>query len=575
MKVVNINRKTLLCLFMTLLVCLLIPETVSGQAEKLGVVNYTPPPQGWMKTPKENVVAFSAFDQATGGFCIITLYGATPGTGNANSDFTREWNNLVVQTLKAGANPQTETQTADGWTMTAGGASVQMEGGKALAFLTVFSGSGKTVSVLGVFNEQSYAAQLDAFIGSIEFDKTSAPPPAPVSSNNTRPNSAPGRFGLMGYAAPAGWSEQKFQDGVVFKPLDLPANEHLAIQIMSPLNASGTLEQALKQSFDEAAAMYNGTKMFQADGNYSKNAARKSFNGWEYIRGKGGLNVNQTESGLELFVVKINNRFERVAILESRPSCQTYSKRYYTSDRISYRNDIENFLFSLQFADFGEPALQTGSAGGGGVAGVWQGTIQSTDATKLRLEVFSPIFLNNGQAYFGPVFPLEGLNGLNTRIPPELNRRYWGTYTFSNGTGVIQMPYGTMPMRTEGNKLVVTKNQTDWPFYRLNSVDGATFNGTYVLGEVNGKIPTITFSHDGRFTDDGALKVLYHEYIECINPATAPGSGTYEVKDYSVTFTYTDGRRIKLAFLGAEYTKGNPSPATLRMSYNEDKLTKR
>ncbi|MEJ7712785.1 MAG: hypothetical protein WKF84_23785 [Pyrinomonadaceae bacterium] len=89
---------------------------------------------------------------------------------------------------------------------------------------------------------------------------------------------------------------------------------------MPPLNASGTLEQALRQSFDEAAAMYNGTKMHQADGNYSKNAARKSFNGWEYIRGKGGLNINQTESGLELFVVKINDRFERVAILETSPS---------------------------------------------------------------------------------------------------------------------------------------------------------------------------------------------------------------------------------------------------------------
>ena len=574
MKVFSLNRQTLLCVFITLLVCLLIPETLFGQTEKLGIVNYTPP-QGWTKTRKENVVGFSAFNQATGGFCIITLYGATPGTGSANSDFTREWNNLLVQTLKAGAPPQPETQTADGWTMTAGGASVQMEGRKALAFLTVFSGSGKTASVLGVFNEQSYATQLDAFIASIEFDETTATSPSVGSnSNNGKPNSAPGGFGSMGYTAPAGWSEQKFQDGVVFKPLNLPANEHLAIQIMSPLNASGTLEQALEQSFNEAAAMYNGTKMFQAAGAYSKNVARRSFNGWEYIRGKGGLNVNQMESGLELFVVKINNRFERVAILESRPSCLTYSRRYFTSDRISYRNDIENFLFSLHFTDFSEPALKTGSTDGGGVVGVWQGSTQSTDATALRLEVFSPIFLNNGQVYYGPTFPLEGLHGLNTRIPPELNARHWGTYTFSNGRGVIQMPYATIPMRTEGNKLIITKNQTDWPFYRLNSVDGATFNGTYVLSELSGKFPSITFTFDGRFTDEGAIKVMYHAPVDCVNPAAAPGSGTYEVKDYSVIFTYSDGRRVKLAFLGAEYTKGNPSPATLRMSYHEDKLTK-
>jgi hypothetical protein len=126
----------------------------------------------------------------------------------------------------------------------------------------------------------------------------------------------------------------------------------------------------------------------------------------------------------------------------------------------------------------------------------------------------------------------------------------------------------------EGNKLIVTANQTDHAFHRLPSVDGATFDGTYVMSEVNGKIPGITFTSGGRFTDDGALKVLYHEYIECSNPATAPGSGTYEVRDYSVIFNYSDGRRIKLAFLGAGYTRGNPSPPTLLMSYDENKLTR-
>ena len=563
------------CLFVLTAVGLFIPQTALCQTEKLGMVNYTPP-KGWTKTPKENIVAFSDINQTTGGFCIITVYGAITSVGNPNNDFASEWNKLVVKPFNAEANPQTETQSAEGWTVIGSGAAIQLEGSKpAVMMLTMFSGFGKTVSVVAVFNDKSYAAQIEAFIGSIELDKTTAPSPTNKNSNNNnRSHAAPSKFGSITYTKPAGWSEQQFQDGVVFKPSDLPAGEHLAVQIMSPLSASGTLEQALAQSFDEAAAMYNGTKMYQAGGNYSKNAARKSFNGWEYIRGKGGLNINQTESGLELFVIKINNRFERVAILETRPSCQTYSRRYYSSDRISYRNGIESLLFSLQFADFNEPALKTGSTNGSGIVGVWQGSTQSTEATGLRLEVFSPIFLNNGQVYFGPVFPLEGLDGLNTRISPELNTRHWGTYTFSNGRGVIQLPFGNIPIRTEGDKLIITKNQTEWPFYKLNSVDGATFNGTYVLSEVNGKIPSIAFTSNGRFTDNGALKVLYHAHVDCINPAAAPGSGTYEVKDYSVLFTYSDGRRIKLAFLGAEYTKGNPSPATLRMSYNDDKLVR-
>ena len=135
------------------------------------------------------------------------------------------------------------------------------------------------------------------------------------------------------------------------------------------------------------------------------------------------------------------------------------------------------------------------------------------------------------------------------------------------------MLFADIPFRIEGDKLIVTKNQTDWPFYKLNSVDGARFNGSYIMGEAYGKIPSITFTTDGRFTDNGAVRGLFHQYTDCINPALTSGSGTYEVKNYSVLFNYTDGRKIKIAFMGAEYDKTNPAPPTLRMSYNEDPLT--
>ena len=108
MKANSIAWKTLLGLSVTLFVCLLIPQTALCQTEKLGVVKYTPP-KDWDKATKENTVAFSRLNEATGRFCIITLYGATPGTGQPQSDFAREWNNLVVKPFKAEANPKTET----------------------------------------------------------------------------------------------------------------------------------------------------------------------------------------------------------------------------------------------------------------------------------------------------------------------------------------------------------------------------------------------------------------------------------------------------------------------------------
>ncbi len=164
-------------LFVAHFICLGVPQTVFSQTEKLGIIQYTPP-RGWNKTPNEHVVAFSKLDQTTGGFCIITIYSATPGVGNPQNDFTNEWNKLVVKPLQVEANPETETRSADGWTVIAGGAAVVFQGSKAVAFLTVFSGFRKTVSVLGVLNDETYMTQLVAFVASVELDKAAADNPA-------------------------------------------------------------------------------------------------------------------------------------------------------------------------------------------------------------------------------------------------------------------------------------------------------------------------------------------------------------------------------------------------------------
>ncbi|HSU66133.1 MAG TPA: hypothetical protein VLJ39_04650, partial [Tepidisphaeraceae bacterium] len=95
------------------------------------------------------------------------------------------------------------------------------------------------------------------------------------------------------------------------------------------------------------------------------------------------------------------------------------------------------------------------------------------------------------------------------------------------------------------------------------------------LPERNGKIPAITFTADGRFREDGALKVLDHDYHgNAFSVADAPGGGTYTVRDYTITFRYGDGRIYRLAYPGIKYDKADPSPAQLTVSYNDDALTK-
>src|SRR5205085_5470585 len=139
-----------------------------------------------------------------------------------------------------------------------------------------------------------------------------------------------------------------------------PKEELLQIWVQPVLNFAGTMEQALQKSYDETVEKIGASKMNDVNGgNYSKLAPKLSFRGWEYIRCSGGIHLGKgeypPEYGLDLFVIKVNGRFEKISVLKSKKNCN-YSS-YYSSDRPNYNNDIENFLFSLQFPDWSEPAI--------------------------------------------------------------------------------------------------------------------------------------------------------------------------------------------------------------------------
>lgn len=108
----------------------------------------------------------------------------------------------------------------------------------------------------------------------------------------------------------------------------------------------------------------------------------------------------------------------------------------------------------------------------------------------------------------------------------------------------------------------------------LAPVDGARLEGTYALREHNGKIPKITFTADGRFKDEGAIHVLEHSLYKLTSLTAKPGEGTYEVKNYTILFHYSDGREFQAAFLGLGASKGDPKPGALTLGFNLDTLTR-
>src|SRR5436190_11440259 len=149
----NIMRvsKNILGLFIEQILCLLVTQNVFCQTETLDIVTYTPP-KGWTKTFKEGAVIFSDVNKTTNTFCVLTIHSGTATSGNAEKDFANEWENFVVKPHKAIENPKTETQNADGWTMISANAPVETDGIKFIAFLVIYSGFGKTASILALLN---------------------------------------------------------------------------------------------------------------------------------------------------------------------------------------------------------------------------------------------------------------------------------------------------------------------------------------------------------------------------------------------------------------------------------------
>lgn len=215
--------------------CFLISVQTFSQTETFDIITYNPP-KDWKKDIKQGVINYTNVNSTTGAFCVIALYASSASSGDAQKDFNKEWKELVITPFKAEANPKTETGTTpDGWKTIGGASLVKVDGVDVYVILSVYSGFGKTVSIRTSINDQSYTTQIDALFATIKLDKTKT-----VTVNNnkakTEQTAGNGKFGLMMYSAPPGWSEQIFSDGVVFKPSDLPAGDLLAVQIMQPLN---------------------------------------------------------------------------------------------------------------------------------------------------------------------------------------------------------------------------------------------------------------------------------------------------------------------------------------------------
>lgn len=151
-------------------------------ADSFDVATYTVP-TGYKQEKGQHKVQLTKTSGQ--GYCLITLAPSAPGTGNLNSDFQKEWAQLVQASVTVDAPKTEQGEAKNGWQNKVGASSFKQGDLSGLALLSTYSGFSKRFSVLLLTNDKSCVDDLDAFLGSMKLGKpagNAATTPTPVST---------------------------------------------------------------------------------------------------------------------------------------------------------------------------------------------------------------------------------------------------------------------------------------------------------------------------------------------------------------------------------------------------------
>lgn len=206
----------------------------------------------------------------------------------------------------------------------------------------------------------------------------------------------------------------------------------------------------------------------------------------------------------------------------------------------------------------GEGSTSDGAASwkGAGISGVWMGLVRSSSSDYLSPPVNRwKVFFDDGVMFAD--LPEEGLAGFERaayRASHPAREDSWHTYSFAGSSGESRRPGARFPWRLRVQKAGQLLIDDD-VYHRCASVDGRRLDGAWTSYSNPadpqlealpvGRRPVIHFTREGRFTDDG----LFATFLTSGGDDRS-GAGRYELRDFTLTLSYDDGRVRREAFTG-------------------------
>ncbi len=359
-------------------------------------------------------------------------------------------------------------------------------------------------------------------------------------------------FDQVAYVPPPGWTPERGGDHIVYKWIDNTAGTYVMVTVYGLADSSGNPAQDFAGEWQNLVA-----SVFTANG-VPASVAGHSRSGLDYREGGGYVSWGGNRAFVRLRVFGAGSIMFSVVIVASHEAALS-----------AQAPAVQAFLDSVRLASASggvqSPGTAPATSGGGsagsgvprsgmGISGVWMGFKAYYPDWEPRPRWY--VFYEDGQVFED--IPRTGLAGFSRGASQaDANQgNYWGTYSFANGSGSIRRPQARFPETIEANGPDKIKLDSDY-FNRCRPVDGLRLQGAWTsysnpndpaLEQLpEGQRPVFHFTADGRFVDEGVFASFLWSGDRSTDGA---GSGTYEIRDFSIIFHFSDGRVKQVAFSG-------------------------
>jgi hypothetical protein len=165
--------------------------TSFAQQKTFDIVTYTPP-NDWIEKQAEGNISYSIINGSS--WAQIAIYQHRTSNGDINTDFDKDWSELVAANKTISSPEKNTPQTAEGWTIMSGSGVWKYNGTNVASMLTVYSNQKICIAILCNTTAKPYLKDYQSLVSSLNLDANSVSETSgtannvPSTDNNTSAN---------------------------------------------------------------------------------------------------------------------------------------------------------------------------------------------------------------------------------------------------------------------------------------------------------------------------------------------------------------------------------------------------